>query len=262
MLTTTASYLAVTNNFAKQQTATAATPEVKAATNYYLANIGKVKSVSDFVNNYQLFSYAMKAYGLEDMNYAKGLITKVIQGGTSSSTALANTLADPRYVAVAKAFSFLTTTPPGTPPAAATTGTTSKYVTQTIDDTQGQTNPGVQRALYFQQNAPSVTSSYGILADKTLLQVVETAFGIQFGASTDIDAEARTLDKLVPTTDLQNPAKLQQIIERYTANYDLNGGGSSSATSSVNQLFGASTPTYGVGSDLLLSLQSLPLGGA
>ena len=58
---------------------------MKRATAYYLANIGKVKTVDDFVNNYQLFSYAMKAFGLADMTYAKGLMTKVLNGGVDET---------------------------------------------------------------------------------------------------------------------------------------------------------------------------------
>ena len=69
----------VSANLSRTQAATAADPTVKRETAYYLANIGKVKTVGDFVNNYRLFSYAMKAFGLGDMTYAKGLMTKVLK---------------------------------------------------------------------------------------------------------------------------------------------------------------------------------------
>ena len=52
---------------------------------------GKVKTIDDFLSNYKLFSYAMKAYGLEDMAYAKGLMRKVLEGGITASKSLANT---------------------------------------------------------------------------------------------------------------------------------------------------------------------------
>ena len=93
-------------------------------------------SVAAFVGNYRLFSYAMKAYGLEDMNYAKGLMTKVLQGGTTSSTALANTLTDKRYLAFAKAFDFAGQGTAATQATSATTGTTAKYVEQSLEDTK------------------------------------------------------------------------------------------------------------------------------
>jgi hypothetical protein len=52
--TTTSTYLAVSQNLARYQSMTAEQPDVTAATAYYKANIGSVKSASDLVNNYRL----------------------------------------------------------------------------------------------------------------------------------------------------------------------------------------------------------------
>jgi hypothetical protein len=288
VISTTAAYLAVSNNLSRQQAATAAQGDVKNATNYYLANIGKVKTVDQFINNYQLFSYAMKAFGLSDMTYAKGLMTKVLNGGVASSTALANTLSDPRYKAFATAFDFAANGATTTTTTAATTGTTAKYVEQTLEDNQAKTNPGVSNALYFSRHAASVTSVYGLLADSTMLGVVETAYGISttLGQS-DIDTQAAVLTKVVPIADLQDGAKVAKIISRYTAQYDVstsaaasnvlladtsdattsildaaNGVGGSVAADSVLNLFGSGTSSEtGVSSSLLLSIAKLPKGG-
>ncbi len=288
MISTTAAYLAVSNNLSRQQAATAAQGDVKTTTNYYLANIGKVKSVSDFVNDYQLFSYAMKAFGLSDMTYAKGLMTKVLEGGVTSSKALANTLSDPRYRAFATAFNFAADGEATTTTTAATTGTTSKYIEQTLEDDQAKTNQGVSNALYFSRHASSITSVYGLLADSTMLSVVETAYGISttLGQS-DIDTQAALLTKVVPVADLQDSAKVAKIITRYTAQYDVsdaagasnvlladtsdstgsildaaNGIGSAIPADSVLNLFDSSASAEsGVSSALLLSLAKLPKGG-
>jgi hypothetical protein len=101
MSTTTAGYLAVTQNLTRYQAMTAAEPAVKTATAYYEANIGKVASVQDFVGNYRLLSYALDAYGLGDEINAKALITKVLEGGVSNPKSLANTLSDSRWKAFA-----------------------------------------------------------------------------------------------------------------------------------------------------------------
>ena len=288
MISTTAAYLAVSNNLSRQQAATAAQGDVKSATNYYLANIGKAKTVAQFVNNYQLFSYAMKAFGLSDMTYAKGLMTKVLNGGVTSSSALANTLSDPRYKAFATAFDFAANGATTTTSTAATTGTTAKYVEQTLEDNQAKTNPGVSNALYFSRHASSVTSVYGLLADSTMLSVVETAYGISttLGQS-DIDTQAAVLTKVVPITDLQDETKVAKIVSRYTAQYDVstsaaatnvlladtsdattsildaaNGVGGTVAADSVLNLFSSSASTdTGVSSSLLLSIAKLPKGG-
>ena len=106
MTSTTAAYLAISSNLAARTKATAAEPQVKNDTAYFLANIGKVTSISDFVNNYRLLSYALKAFGLENETNAKGLVTQVLKGGVSNSKSLANTLTNPSFTAFATAFDF------------------------------------------------------------------------------------------------------------------------------------------------------------
>ena len=262
MTSTTASYLSIANNLSRYQSATEANPTVKSDTAYYLANIGKVKSIADFVNNYRLLSYALTAFGLGSETNAKGLVTKVLEGGVSSSKSLANTLTDPSFTAFATAFDFAGKGVAAvTASAAATTGTIAKYVEQTLETTQGQSNEGVQLALYFARVAPTVTSTYGLLADSSLLKVVQTAYGLQPSASIDIDTEATALGRIINVADLKNPTKLQQLIERFAANYDLQGNNASSGASGIAQIF-ASSSTIGFSSDLLLSIQGLKLGGS
>ena len=52
---------------------------------------------------------------------------------------------------------------------------------------EGQTDPGVQLALYFQRVAPTVTNGYGILGDQNLLEVVQTIFGLASTSTTSRD---------------------------------------------------------------------------
>ena len=56
-------------------------------TKYYLENIAKVKTIEEFVKNDRLFSYAMKAHGLEDMAYAKAFMVKALKEGIADPTA-------------------------------------------------------------------------------------------------------------------------------------------------------------------------------
>ena len=75
-------------------------------TKYYLDNITKVKTIDDFVNNDRLFKYAMKAYGLEDMDYAKAFMVKALKEGVSDPDSFANKLTDKRYAEFVTAFNF------------------------------------------------------------------------------------------------------------------------------------------------------------
>ena len=231
MTGTTTAFLAVSQNLSRYQTMTAAEPAVKTASAYYEANIGSVQSIQDLVGNYRLLSYALNAYGLGDQINAKGLITKVLEGGVSNPKSLANTLPNSQWKAFAAAFNFVDSgaTPPSS--ASAVQTTTSDYVEQQLESDQGDQDVGTQLALYFQRVAPTVTSEVGILADPNLLQVAATIMGLPPSAAADL--QPQTLSELMPLSDLQDPAKLNQLTERFTAMYDYTYGPSSGATSDL-----------------------------
>jgi len=239
MVSTTTAFLAVSQNLSRYQTMTAAEEAVKTATSYYDANIGAVKSISDLVGNYRLLSYALNAYGLGGQINAKGLITKVLEGGVSNPKSLANTLPDSRWKAFAAAFNFVDSGAPSPSSKSAVATTTSDYVEQQLESDQGDQDVGVQLALYFQRVAPTVTSEYGILADPNLLEVAATIMGLSPAVASTL--QPKTLSELMPISDLQDPTKLKQLTERFTAMYDYTYGPSSGATSGLTVDLGNST---------------------
>ena len=216
---------------------TAAEPAVKTATAYYEANIGSVKSISDLVGNYRLLSYALNAYGLGDQINATGLITKVLEGGVSNPKSLANTLPNLTVEGVRRRLQLRRQRRSLTfVDRARSQTTTSDYVEQQLESDQGSQDVGVQLALYFQRVAPTVTSEEGILADTNLLEVAGTIMGLSPTAASDL--QPQTLSELMPLSDLQDPAKLTQLTERFTAMYDYTYGPSSGATSGLTVEFG------------------------
>lgn len=254
MTSTTTAFLAVTQNLSRYQAMTAAEPAVKTATAYYEANIGSVSSVQDLVGNYRLLSYALNAYGLGDQINNKGLITKVLEGGVSNSKSLANTLPNSQWKAFAAAFNFVDSGATSPSSSSAVTTTTGDYVEQQLESDQGGQDVGVQLALYFQRVAPTVTSEYGILADTNLLQVAATIMGLSPSAAADL--QPKTLSELMPISDLQDPAKLQQLTERFTAMYDYTYGPGSGATTSLTADSGNSTSEESGAASVLASIIS------
>ncbi|KQQ30873.1 hypothetical protein ASF53_17365 [Methylobacterium sp. Leaf123] len=106
MTDTLTSYRLIAKDLPASLSRKAAEPTVARETAYYEAHIGGVKSVDDLLGDQRLYAYAMKAYGLEDMTYAKAFMRKVLEEGAASAASFANRLADDRYTAFAKAFSF------------------------------------------------------------------------------------------------------------------------------------------------------------
>jgi hypothetical protein len=258
MTSTTAQYLAVADNLARFQKTEANKPAVKLATAYYQANIGKVKTIGQFVGNYRLLSYALQAYGLGDQINNKALITKVLQEGTTSSSALANTLPNAAWKAFANAFNFSATGTAAPTSSTSVATTTSDYVEQQLENDQGAMDPGVQLALYFQRVAPTITSGYSVLADKNLTEIAQTIFNLPPGTSTSqIDQEAAALKTLMPVSDLQNPAKLKSLVERFTGTYDLNyGPGGVDAGTPLTVANGNTSSTVSAASSILSGVLS------
>ena len=80
-------------------------------TQYYQDNIGKVSSIDEFLDDYQLYSYAMKAFGLEEMTYAKAFMRQVLESDLNDDNSFANRVSDERYRDFAAAFNFTASTP-------------------------------------------------------------------------------------------------------------------------------------------------------
>jgi hypothetical protein len=254
-------YLTIANNLNRYQTMTAADPTVAQATKYFQDNIGQIKTVDQFVNNKRLFTYAMTAFGLSDMTYAKSLIKKVLEQGTTSSSALANKLNNPKILALAKAFNFKLYGADTTQTIAATSDVVYKYVMQKLETNEGNKNAGVQLALYFQQNASKITSGYSILADSSLLKVVQTTLGISSYTSTEnVDRQAAQFDKLLKYSDFSDSNKVRKFLERFTAQYDA-ANPSASASTIVSAVRSSSSTSVSFSVDLLMSLQNLKRGG-
>jgi hypothetical protein len=106
LLDTFTSYQLIAKDITKSIDQIGKQPVIDRDTRYYLDNITKVKSIDDFVNNDRLFKYAMKAYGLENMDYAKAFMVKALKEGVSDPKSFANKLTDRRYADFVSAFNF------------------------------------------------------------------------------------------------------------------------------------------------------------
>jgi hypothetical protein len=106
MVTTYLNYNLITRDLGRSIERVASQALVAREAQYYRDNIGKVATVDDFLGDYRLYSYAMKAYGLDDMTYAVAFMRQVLESDLSDSESFANKLTDERYRNFASAFAF------------------------------------------------------------------------------------------------------------------------------------------------------------
>jgi hypothetical protein len=256
--TTFSAYGTITSNLTRSLKTTAAKPQVAREAAYYLANIGNVKSIDDFLGNKRLFTFAMKAFGLQDMTYAKAFMRKVLTEGIDKTNSFANTLSDKRYEKFAEAFNFARYGATTTIFDRTRQGTVDQYVRQTLEEDAGAQSEGVRLALYFQRSAATIESGYSILADPALLKVVQTTLGIAAATSSmDIDRQAQMITAKLDLDDLKDPAKLNKFLARFAALWDMN----NPTTTPAAAAFLTQPLSAGIGMDLLATLQNLKLGG-
>ena len=73
--------------------------------------------------------------------------------------------------------------------------------------------------------APTLTSNYEILADDALAEFIRTTFSIsEETATSDIDQQKAMLDRYLDIDDLLDPEKVESLIQRFLALYDIDNG--------------------------------------
>lgn len=257
MITTYASYALISRNLPNSLARIAEKPDVARETEYYLANVGKIKSVDEFMADDRIYNYALKAHGLEDMAYAKAFIRKVLTEGVASPDAFARKLTDNRYSALAETFDFEALGATATSFEKAQKGVVQKFERQTLEEEAGAENPGVRLALYFERMAPSIKSGMEVLADDALTEVVRTVLQLPDEiAALDVDRQAQLIADSIDIEDFQDPTKVSKFLERFSALWEIE---NSVATETSSRLFAPST--HGISTDLLISINTLKLGG-
>lgn len=251
-------YRNATVNLDRSLDAVSKTPQVARETEYYLAHIGNVKSIDDFMADKRLVNYAMTAYGLGDLSYATAFIRRLLEGGVDDPQALANRMSDQKYSNFVGAFNFVRYGTATTAFDRTQKGTVDLYDRQTLEENVGQQSEGARLALYFQRQAPNIVSSLNILADAALLKVTQTALGLSpYMSAGSIESQQAMIEKKLDVADLQDPTKLATFLNRFTALYDMQNPTTGSSASLVTPI-SFSTPTFSV--DLLTAIQNVKTG--
>lgn len=200
LLNTFTSYQLIAKDINKSIDRIEQQPTVDRDTKYYLANITKVKSIDDFVNNDRLFKYAMKAYGLENMDYAKAFMVKALKEGVTDPNSFANKLTDKRYAQFVSAFNFAANGANATIYNKAQQLVTKNYATQAqiagldpnSDYVKGETT-------YYLANITKVKSVDDLMSNSRLYTYALAAFGL------DAATENKDLIKQVLQGGVRDP---------------------------------------------------------
>lgn len=254
MVSTLASYRVMSTDMTSALQRVSEQPLPAREIEYFSENIQSIKSVDEFIANDRIFSFAMQAFGLSDMTYAKAFMAKVLNEGVNADDSFANSLSDTRYQEFADTFNFEAFGTAATSFTKANEGTVEKYIRQTLEQQAGDSNEGVRLALYFQRKASDIGSYLEILADPAIAEVVRTALSINSATATlDLDKQVELIAAKLDLEDFQDPTKVEEFLERFTSIWDITNSTNTTANS-AGLLFGSSAQ-FGIAEDVMLQIQ-------
>jgi len=204
--------------------------------------ISQITTPEEFVKDFEVYSFVMRAFDLEDQIFGKGMMRRVLESDPSEDTALVNRLTDARFTEIHTALGFTTSqgaqTPDFTNPVWVEAIVDKFYNQQFINENDLQ-NETVGTVLEFRDKFNSLTSWYEVLKDSDLTQFFQVALSIPSEVSgLDVEVQAKILEDKFDLTKLADPAERERLIARYVAISDVlnpQGFTSSSAALSVLQ---------------------------
>lgn len=230
---------------------------------YYKTTIAGIDNVSELLADKKLVNFILVAKGLDPKTVTTDTLKKVFASDLNDPKSFANTASDSRFAEIAAAFNFDTKGnvtrigPTGPQDREQLVKTQNNYLQVSLETQQGDANPGVRLALYFQRKAPGITNAYDILADKALFEVFRTTYDLPDSmANAKIEDQAKIVTKYLKLSDLGDPTKLGKILSRFATMYDLKNG-TQDSSSPLLALFGNSSSGSYMGQDMLTAIAQI-----
>ena len=182
----------------RQRALVAEAPGIQRETVAFRARIGQVKSAEALVADRALLKVALGAFGLEGDLNNRAFIRKVLESASGDRTALANRLADKRYLEFAQAFGFAEPGGPFNRTQAFAERLIARYETRRFEVAVGEQDEAMRLAITAERELGSLASGAGsddsrwflVMGNPPLRKVFETALGLpaSFGRL-DIDRQ-------------------------------------------------------------------------
>jgi hypothetical protein len=93
-----------------------------------------------------------------------------------------------------------------------------QYTEAQFQQVVGNTSNTLHEALYAQQQLPTITNWYSVIANRPLADVIQTVLGLpQNFALINVDQQVKVLSSRMNIKDFTNPTKLGTLLDRFVA---------------------------------------------
>ncbi len=219
------------------------------AASVFRERIASISSPEELVKDFEVYSFVMNAFDLEDQIFGRGMMRKILESDPSDDTALVNRLSDARFGEIHDALGF--TLPGGGQVAPSRFGSTEwqdeivdRYFNVQFQNQYNDQNETVGTVMEFRDKVDGFSSWYNILSDRTMTEFFQTALGMPSQLSSlDIDKQAEMLEKRFSLEKLQDPREVEALISRYMIIRDVNNP-PAQATSAAIQILNNSSGQF------------------
>jgi hypothetical protein len=218
----------LTRTRAAQMEAFVASPTLQRDEAYFRDRIGGISTAEDLVADRRLLSVALGAFGLESDIANKYFIRKVLEDGTLDPDALANKLADKRYLEFSKAFGFGDYTTPRTKLSDFADTILEGYRTRSFEAAVGEQSDQMRLALNAQRELATLAGRsltddarwFSVMGSAPLREVFQTALGLPSAfAAIDLDQQLATFrdraESVLGSSEISmfsDPGKIEELI--------------------------------------------------
>ncbi len=255
-------YILRQTRFLKGDELDAAKKKAEEQAKYYTDTMQKIDTRDALLKDRKLLDILLTSKGIDPKSVTDDFLKKAFTSDLGDPTSFVNTQADKRFAQIVGTFNF---TSKGdidrSQGSVAQNGgevaaTQANYMQQLLETQEGEENPGVRLALYFQRMADTITDPYVILGDEALMEFFRVTFQLpsEIG-NMDVDQQAKLVKKKLDLEELADPEKLKKLIQRFTIMYDLENATVNSPALDIMNGSGG-----GVSADTLWALSQLRTG--
>lgn len=237
---------------------TTAQNRAKEEVSYYSKQMVAIDNVSEFLNDSRLVNVVLTSYGIDPADVSSDFLRQLFRSDLSDPSSFVNQQNDGIWGEILGSFNFdqngnlSRDVNAGVQSQGKIIEIENKFNRQTLEEQQGESNPGVRLALYFDRMAPTIRSAYDILSDTALLEFFRVSYQLPESFSNmDVDKQAELVEKYMTLADLKDDDLVSKMINRFTALYDTQ---NASASSSALSILNGSSASAGISADLLFSL--------
>jgi hypothetical protein len=179
-----------------------------------------IGSIDELMKDRRTLSFVLEAFQLEGEIDKRAVVRRLLTDDPADPRSFANRMVDPRYRQINRDFGAQEGPPLAD--AALVDKIATLTLTNRFEKANGEANPGLREALYFQRMIGTVSDVQGLMGDRVLTAVARTALGLpkQFGLL-EFEQQKAILEKRLDPETFKDPAWVNRFVQRYlTLNED------------------------------------------